>query len=105
MIHRDHASRLHFIPTGRQETDFRDFDLILDALTATYDFIVLLAPAYPQSEIAKIMAPYADFVVLAPLPDYDEATLAGIERELADAGARNVLVAGRATKAMSLDVA
>ena len=65
VIHRDHASRLHFIPTGRLEADFRDFDLILDALTATYDFIVMLAPAYPQSEIAKIMAPYADFVVLA----------------------------------------
>ena len=104
VIHRDHASRLHFIPTGRQDADFRDFDLILDALTATYDFIVLLAPAYPQSEIAKIMAPYADFVVLAPVNGHDEGALAGLERELTDAGARHVLVAGRAPKGMS-DVA
>ena len=101
VIHRDHASRLHFIPTGRQQADFRDFDLILDALTATYDFIALLAPAYPQSEIAKIMAPYADFVVLAPASGHDQAALAEVERELEDAGAREVLVAGRAPKGMS----
>ena len=75
VIHRDHASRLHFIPTGRLEADFRDFDLILDALTATYDFIVMLAPAYPQSEIAKIMAPYADFIVLAAPAGDDMAAL------------------------------
>ena len=101
VIHRDHASRLHFIPTGRQQADFRDFDLILDALTATYDFIALLAPAYPQSEIAKIMAPYADFVVLAPAPDHDGSALAEIEHDLKDAGAREVLVAGRVPKDMS----
>ena len=105
VIHRDHASRLHFIPTGRQEADFRDFDLILDALTATYDFIVLLAPSYPQSEIAKIMAPYADFVVLAPGAGSDEAILADVERELSEAGAREVLVAGRASREPRLDVA
>ncbi len=105
VIHRDHASRLHFIPTGRQEADFRDFDLILDALTATYDFIVLLAPAYPQSEIAKIMAPYADFVVLMPASGADAATLAQLETELAEAGAREVLVAGRARHPTHQDVA
>ena len=105
VIHRDHASRLHFIPTGRLEADFRDFDLILDALTATYDFIVMLAPAYPQSEIAKIMAPYADFVVLAPLDGDNELARDQIERELADAGAREVLVAGRVSKGARQDVA
>ncbi|VVC54859.1 Lipopolysaccharide biosynthesis protein [Beijerinckiaceae bacterium RH AL1] len=105
VIHRDHASRLHFIPTGRLEADFRDFDLILDALTATYDFIVMLAPAYPQSEIAKIMAPYADFVVLAPLAGSDDGALGRIERELADAGAREVLIAGRVAKGAHQDVA
>ena len=105
VIHRDHASRLHFIPTGRLEADFRDFDLILDALTATYDFIVMLAPAFPQSEIAKIMAPYADFVVLAPPAGEDKTALGKIERELADAGAREVLVAGRVPQGARQDVA
>ena len=95
VIHRDHQSRLHFIPTGMQEADFRDFDLILDALSETYDFIVLLTPAYPQSEIAKVMSPYADFVVLTAIGEPDDAMLAMLESELVEAGAREVLVAGQ----------
>ena len=94
VIHRDHATRLHFIPTGRKEADFRDFDLILDALTETYDFIVLLTPAYPQSEIAKVMAPYADFVVLSAADGADRDVLDLFEDELTAAGAREVLVTG-----------
>ncbi len=94
VIHRDHATRLHFIPTGRKEADFRDFDLILDALTETYDFIVLLTPAYPQSEIAKVMAPYADFVVLSAADDAGRDVLDLFEGELTAAGAREVLVTG-----------
>jgi succinoglycan biosynthesis transport protein ExoP len=94
VIHRDHGSRLHFIPTGRKEADFRDFDLILDALSETYDFIVLMTPAFPQSEIAKVMAPYADFVILAAGSDPDEKMVEFLEGELIEAGAREVLVAG-----------
>ncbi len=93
VIHRDERSRLHFIPAGRQEADFRDFDLILDALSETYDFVVLLTPAYPQSEIAKIMAPYADFVVIAAANRPDDATLTMLQSELVDAGAREVMIA------------
>ncbi len=95
VIHRDHATRLHFVPAGRKEADFRDFDLILDALTETYDFIVLLTPAFPQSEIAKVMAPYADFVVLSSAGSADRSVLATLEDELTAAGAREVLVIGR----------
>ena len=93
VIHRDCASRLHFIPTGLRDADFRDFDLILDALSETYDFIVLLAPAFPRSEIAKVMAPYADFVVLATPADPDRELLRILEAELIEAGARDVLIA------------
>ncbi len=97
VIHRDHATRLHFIPTGRKEADFRDFDLILDALTETYDFIVLLTPAFPQSEIARVMAPYADFVVLSSADAADAAALEALKGELTAAGAREVLVVGAET--------
>ena len=97
VIHRDHASRLHFIPTGWRDADFRDFDLILDALSETYDFIMLLAPAFPTSEIAKVMAPYADFVVLSGAARVDAGTLRVLEGELMEAGARDVLVIGRTT--------
>ena len=81
------------------EADFRDFDLVLDALAETYDFIMLLAPAFPQSEIAKVMAPYADVVVLASEADADEEALAALEDELIEAGARDVLLAGGAARA------
>ena len=94
VIHRDHGSRLHFIPAGLRDADFRDFDLILDALSETYDFIVMLTPAFPQSEIAKVMAPYADFVVLAAVSALDEEKLAMLENDLIEAGAQHVLVAG-----------
>ena len=100
VIHRDHASRLHFIPSGMGEADFRDFDLVLDALAETYDFIMLLAPAFPHSEIAKVMAPYADVVVLACEADADGEVLAALEDELIEAGARDVLLAGRAAPTM-----
>lgn len=107
VIHRDCASRLHFIPTGLLEADFRDFDLILDALSETYDFIVLLTPAYPESEIAKVMAPYADFVVLAASDDLDGKLLDQFERDMVEAGAREVLVVetGGRSPMRKLDVA
>ena len=92
VIHRDCASRLHFIPTGMRDADFRDFDLILDALSETYDFIVLLTPAFPHSEIARVMAPYADFVVLTVASDPDRELLGMLRAELIEAGAREVLV-------------
>jgi Mrp family chromosome partitioning ATPase len=98
VIHRDHASRLHFIPAGQREADYRDFDLILDALSETYDFIVLLAPPIPGSDIAKVMAPYADFVVLAGVDEPGSREVAGLEGEFVEAGAREVLVLGRALR-------
>ncbi len=94
VIHRDYASRLHFIPTGRRDADFHDFDLVLDALGETYDFIVLVTPAFPQSEIAKVMAPYADCVILLTAGDPGGGVLAALEGELMEAGAQQVLVAG-----------
>ncbi|WP_158807641.1 exopolysaccharide transport family protein [Beijerinckia sp. L45] len=102
VIHRDQASRLHFIPTGMREADFRDFDLILDALSETYDFIVLLAPAFPRSDIAKVMAPYADFVVLTAAKEADSSTLSVLESELIEAGAQEVLVTGQFARAVAV---
>ena len=72
--------------------------------TETYDFIVLMTPAFPQSEIAKIMAPYADFVVLA-VDGNAEMSSAAFESEMIQAGAREVLVAGGAPLHVGQDVA
>ncbi|MDR3462064.1 MAG: Wzz/FepE/Etk N-terminal domain-containing protein [Beijerinckiaceae bacterium] len=93
VIHRDRATRLHFIPAGMRDADFRDFDLILEALSETYDFIVLLTPAFPASEIVKIMAPHTDFIVLTAAADLPERQLDLLRNELVEAGAKDVLVA------------
>ncbi len=66
VIHRDADSRLHFVPFGSKDTlDPDDLDLVLDALSRTYDFVILAAPPFPGSPMTKALAPYADFVVLA----------------------------------------
>jgi polysaccharide biosynthesis transport protein len=93
VIHRDCASRLHFIPFGSGEHfDPDDLDIILDALAQTYDFVLLAAPPMVESEMAKVLAPYADFVVLAMPADADEAATKAARAELKGAGAAEVLV-------------
>jgi polysaccharide biosynthesis transport protein len=90
IIHRDCASRLHFVPYGSGEQfDADDLDTILDALSQSYDFIVLAAPPLATSEMPKALVPYADFVVLAA-PKNQEADAACAE--LKAAGAADVLV-------------
>lgn len=107
VIYRDVASRLHFIPAGLQEANFRDFDLILDALSETYDFVVMLTPPLSQSEVAKVMAPYADVLVVAATRGAAASMLADVETEMTKAGARKVMVIGGAAQdtAAAQDVA
>jgi succinoglycan biosynthesis transport protein ExoP len=93
VIHRDCASRLHFVPFGSAESfDPDDLDIILDALAQTYDFVVLAAPPLATSEMPKALAPYADFVVLAEPAENDEASTKAARAELSAAGAAEILV-------------
>lgn len=98
-IHRDQGSRLHFLPAGRHEADFRDFDLVLEALAETYDYVIMFAPAFPGSEIVKIVAPHTDFIVLSAAGDIAPRQLTLLKDELTEAGAREILVAGQSPQA------
>jgi polysaccharide biosynthesis transport protein len=101
VIHRDCASRLHFVPFGSaKEFEPGDLDVVLDALTLTYDFIVLAAPPLNKSEMPKALAPYADFVVLA-VPDKHDPHIYAARAELEAAGAPEVLVIDAAEVAPS----
>lgn len=93
VIHRDSASRLHFVPFGSKD-DFNpdDLDIILDALSKTYDFVVLAAPPFRGSPMTKALAPYADFVVLATPGEQDDATTQAARDELSAAGAAEILL-------------
>jgi polysaccharide biosynthesis transport protein len=95
VIHRDAASRLHFVPFGSKDTfNPDDLDIVLDALSRTYDFVLLAAPPFPGNPMTKALAPYADFVVLATGGERDEAATQIARAELGAAGAPEVLLVG-----------
>jgi hypothetical protein len=106
VIHRDAESRLHFVPVGSQTiADLRDFPLALEALSETYDFLILLTPALNASDVACDYAGRVDYAVLAvDGPSDSAASLAGRDRLMA-AGAREVLLIDRPAEAESQDVA
>lgn len=93
VIQKDHASRLHFIPSGQGEAEFEDFDLIVEALSETYDFVLMVPPDHPQLDVAKAMSPFADFVVLGSAPGTSPELVEEIEHALRAAGAPEILVA------------
>jgi uncharacterized protein involved in exopolysaccharide biosynthesis len=96
VIHRDAGSRLHFIGFGSgAEFDPAALDLVLEALAQTYDFIILTAPALAASEMAKSLAPHADFVVLVGAWEAQERCEAAYG-ELIAAGAAEVMLIGKA---------
>ncbi|MDR3407025.1 MAG: exopolysaccharide transport family protein [Methylovirgula sp.] len=100
VIHRDAASRLHFVPFGsKEEFNPDDLDMILDALSRTYDFVVLAAPPFPGNPMTKALAPFADFVVLAAPEGGDAADTRAAREELSAAGAAEVLLVGGAKEA------
>ena len=100
VIHRDTISRLHFVPFGsKEEFDPDDLDMILDALSRTYDFVLLAAPPFPGNPMTKALAPFADFVVLAA-PEGEEGVETRAARdELSAVGAAEILLVGGAKEA------
>ena len=66
VIDRDRGSRLHRITAGRRSVDpSDDLDLALEALSQTYDYVVLATPPVDAAPAARALAAEADFVVLA----------------------------------------
>jgi uncharacterized protein involved in exopolysaccharide biosynthesis/Mrp family chromosome partitioning ATPase len=96
VIHRDTGSSLHFIPAGRAPYSGLDgFDLVLDALCHTYDFIVLVTGEPAEHSDAIRLASQVDSVVLATAGGSSTETAAKAYGDLIEAGARDVLLVGR----------
>jgi hypothetical protein len=92
VIRRDPASRLHFLPIGcKREIGFHEFAAVLDALGATYDFIIMFAPPIGQDENAKELAAATDLAVLA-VPIEPGGAAFEAERQLMESGVREVLL-------------
>ena len=93
VIHRDHASRLHFVCFGMAPIcEPADLDLVLDALSQTYEFLIIAAPALEASELAKKFAADADLVALVAPSEPVDAALEDASDELYAAGAAEVIV-------------
>ena len=95
VIRRDPASRLHFLPVGRDgELDFHEFANVIDALAGIYDFIVTIAPPLDENGIAGALAANADVVLLAAPGQPRGAAVVDAEARLIESGAREVLLIG-----------
>jgi succinoglycan biosynthesis transport protein ExoP len=96
VIHRDAESSLHFIPRGQAPHHGLDgFDLVLDALCHTYDFIILAAGEVSDDSDAIALAPQVNSVVLATGGASSEEAATKAYGDLVEAGARDVLLVGR----------
>jgi hypothetical protein len=92
VICRDPASRLHLLPLGRNGRFGLDaFEYVLDALSATYGFILMIAPPLEESETAAIVAELSDCAVLAG-PPAAHARANSARRYLVENGAREPLM-------------
>ena len=93
-IHRDKGTRLHILPAGRGSlSDDVDLDPVLDALSQTYDFVVLSATVDGEEgrDRALDLAPEADYVLLACSGQFGDPEIAELRDELVEAGAGDVL--------------
>ena len=109
VICRDPASRLHFLPVGRNsELDLHEFTNLLDALAGIYDFIVTIAPPLDLNGVAGALAEKADVVLLAAQGEPRAGAAFEAERQLIESGAREVLLIGlpaEAPQSLGLDAA
>lgn len=93
ILHRDRASRLHLVEAGdRPIHDLLAFDSSVEALSATYEYIVLIAPSLARDDLAESIGALADVaVIVAPGRGADKATREAFEAMMAS-GAGDVLV-------------
>jgi capsular polysaccharide biosynthesis protein len=95
VIRRDPASRLHFLPVGRDgELDLHEYGNVIDALAGIYDFIVTIAPPLDQNGIAGTLAAQADVVLLGAPGERRGGAVFEAEARLIESGAREVLLIG-----------
>ncbi|MGQ0446362.1 MAG: Wzz/FepE/Etk N-terminal domain-containing protein [Beijerinckiaceae bacterium] len=95
VICRDPASRLHFLPVGRNsELDLHEFAKVHDALAGIYDFIMTIAPPLDLNGVALALAAKADIVLLAAPGEPRAGAAFEAERQLTESGAREVLLIG-----------
>ncbi len=88
-IYRDDATRLHIVQAGGPvDAHSSDLSLILDALHATYDFVLIAAGA---NAAARSLAAASDLTLIFA---EDRQTRAGLRDDFEASGARPIVLAG-----------
>lgn len=95
VIHRDRGSALHLMPAGRGDVAMTEgLDVVIDALSRTYDSVILLAPAIGSGGEVYVLAPEVDFTLLVSATRASEETSLNAQAELRCAGATHVMEIG-----------
>jgi len=88
VIHRDGASRMHLIGLGAGAAGASaELDDAIDALSQTYEFIVLVAPQEDDAGLALQLAPAVDVAVLAVETAVAGEEAVALQKLLLEAGA------------------
>ena len=98
VITRDPTSRLYRIAPGTLMNDAltdapENLDVALQALDSTYGWVVFALMGQESGELARLIAPRVDVVVLASDLDPSSAGLVGAYEALQNAGGKDVIVA------------
>ena len=65
VIHRDRGSPLHLMPSGGGRASATEgLDVVVDALSRTYDNVILLAPPVGEGADVFVLAPEVDYTLL-----------------------------------------
>lgn len=91
VIHRDRGSRLHVLEAGEGAVAIgEDLEAVIDALSQTYEFLILSAPLVAGDGITKGLAPAADVVcVVSPVAG---STATALGASLVEAGAGEAIL-------------
>jgi uncharacterized protein involved in exopolysaccharide biosynthesis len=99
VIHRDRGSRLHILPAGQalpvQEADGSEaerLNLVIDALVATYDYVVLTGSPLADNDVSLDLAAWTDAVVLVTAFARDDRNTRVACQTLEQAGAADIRV-------------
>lgn len=95
-IHREAGARLHILPSGYGcAAPGAGLDVVLDALSETYDFLVLSVDAESGDELRRLsisLAPRADHVLIACPGQTGSPDMVALRDALKDEGAGEVVV-------------
>jgi polysaccharide biosynthesis transport protein len=93
VIHRDPGSRLHLVGAGTGAVAItEELDDALDALSQTYEFVLLVAPQNDADQLALQLAPAIDFALLAVSAAAAGDEAIAMQNELLAAGAGQALL-------------